>query len=173
MIPFITSRSSTWRLLPPRLAGDQCSISAHSSSVRSLISQSLSTTASSFHIYPPNTTTLNHNTTDNMFSTDLSPHPARSASPAASSVENDVRKTPVTKTPVTKTRPKISVTRNKGGRPKKGNHPLPVRAHSHVQRCAFVRHLGQTGIIRALYLLAVSAASLMGISVCLGCGTDS
>jgi hypothetical protein len=49
----------------------------------------------------------------------LSPHPARSASPAASSVENDVTKTPVTKTPVTKTRPKVSVTRNKGGRPKK------------------------------------------------------
>src|SRR6187200_1176570 len=37
MIPFITSRSSTWRLLPPRLAGGiNCSISAHSSSVRSL-----------------------------------------------------------------------------------------------------------------------------------------
>ena len=37
MIPFITSRSSTWRLLPPRLAGGiNGSISAHSSSVRSL-----------------------------------------------------------------------------------------------------------------------------------------
>src|SRR5258705_5539705 len=37
MIPFITSRSSTRRLLPPRLAGGiNGSISAHSSSVRSL-----------------------------------------------------------------------------------------------------------------------------------------
>src|SRR3979409_1519267 len=37
MIPFITSRSSTWRLFPPRLAGGiNGSISAHSSSVRSL-----------------------------------------------------------------------------------------------------------------------------------------
>src|SRR5258707_7414794 len=37
MIPFITSRSSTWRLLPPRLAGGiNGSTSAHSSSVRSL-----------------------------------------------------------------------------------------------------------------------------------------
>src|ERR1700716_2613031 len=37
IIPFITSRSSTWRLLPPRLAGGiNGSTSAHSSSVRSL-----------------------------------------------------------------------------------------------------------------------------------------
>src|SRR3981189_1748681 len=37
MIPCITSRSSTWRLFPPRLAGGiNGSISAHSSSVRSL-----------------------------------------------------------------------------------------------------------------------------------------
>src|SRR5258708_11918927 len=37
MIPFITSRTSTWRLLPPRLAGGiNTSTSAHSSSVRSL-----------------------------------------------------------------------------------------------------------------------------------------
>src|SRR3954470_7347470 len=37
MIPFITSRSSTRRLLPPRLAGGiNGLISAHSSSVRSL-----------------------------------------------------------------------------------------------------------------------------------------
>src|SRR6202040_2870811 len=37
MIPFITSRTSTWRLLPPRLAGGiNDSTCAHSSSVRSL-----------------------------------------------------------------------------------------------------------------------------------------
>src|ERR1700687_5177467 len=37
MIPFITSRTSTWRLLPPRLAGGiNNSTCAHSSSVRSL-----------------------------------------------------------------------------------------------------------------------------------------
>src|SRR5215510_12529473 len=37
MIPFITSRTSTWRLLPPRLAGGiKGSTCAHSSSVRSL-----------------------------------------------------------------------------------------------------------------------------------------
>src|SRR5215813_3929021 len=37
MIPFITSRTSTWRLLPPRLAGGiNGSTCAHSSSVRSL-----------------------------------------------------------------------------------------------------------------------------------------
>src|SRR6476646_9713408 len=37
MIPFITSRTSTWRLLPPRLAaGINASTCAHSSSVRSL-----------------------------------------------------------------------------------------------------------------------------------------
>src|SRR5882724_5226030 len=37
MIPFITSRTSTWRLLPPRLAGGiNSSTSDHSSSVRSL-----------------------------------------------------------------------------------------------------------------------------------------
>src|SRR5215831_132185 len=37
MIPFITSRTSTWRLLPPRLAGGITgSTCAHSSSVRSL-----------------------------------------------------------------------------------------------------------------------------------------
>src|SRR3981189_3386300 len=37
IIPFITSRSSTWRLLPPRLAGGiNGSPSAHSSAVRSL-----------------------------------------------------------------------------------------------------------------------------------------
>src|SRR5258708_17418275 len=37
MIPFITSRTSTWRLLPPRLAGGiNGSTYAHSSSVRSL-----------------------------------------------------------------------------------------------------------------------------------------
>src|SRR3974390_2275858 len=37
MIPFITSRTSTWRLLPPRLAGgiNGCTC-PHSSSVRSL-----------------------------------------------------------------------------------------------------------------------------------------
>src|SRR6266446_5938422 len=35
MIPFITSRTSTWRLLPPRLAGGiNGSTYAHSSSVR-------------------------------------------------------------------------------------------------------------------------------------------
>ena len=37
MIPFITSRTSTWRLLPPRLAGGiNGSTCGHSSSVRSL-----------------------------------------------------------------------------------------------------------------------------------------
>src|ERR1700749_4045117 len=37
MIPFITSRTSTWRLLPPRLAGGiNGSTCAHSASVRSL-----------------------------------------------------------------------------------------------------------------------------------------
>src|SRR5206468_8513878 len=37
MIPFITSRTSTWRLLPPRLAGGiNDSTCVHSSSVRSL-----------------------------------------------------------------------------------------------------------------------------------------
>src|SRR6516162_6034727 len=37
MIPFITSRTSTWRLLPPRLAGGISGATcAHSSSVRSL-----------------------------------------------------------------------------------------------------------------------------------------
>src|SRR5262245_65881821 len=37
MIPFITSRTSTWRLLPPRLSGGiNGSTCAHSSSVRSL-----------------------------------------------------------------------------------------------------------------------------------------
>ena len=37
MIPFITSRTLTWRLLPPRLAGGiEGPTSAHSSSVRSL-----------------------------------------------------------------------------------------------------------------------------------------
>src|SRR5262249_10004628 len=41
MIPFITSRTSTWRLLPPRLAGGiNGSTCAHSSSVRSTLGSS-------------------------------------------------------------------------------------------------------------------------------------